>query len=697
MRKALKLLTAIAISGIVAGCGGGGGGSVSLNSGTTTSGLTVESSTTRALSVTPSYLFTSGLNPKLVCNEGVIEPDEVSKTELHFPGNSFTNCTLTFTDDDGNVIFTSLDSITGKGGKVRLNDDLTLSPVAGEVQLSKLQDADHDGIADHCEHKKVTHHGLEDQSLYRKTVIVVLEGDNIPDQALTDYLKKNYDDLVQSLQLNAPADVKFVVIWDGGKEDGTDGNSDIFVLDPQSGKTFSVLDQDIQNVLNGDGVAQYRQDGIKFWFGASDNLSNHLKTLVEVATRMFPAQSYDLIVSDHGDGWVSLPTPTTRTVLYEWYDDGKVAGSTWLGTKQFADVLSQLKAEGIRFDLIGFDECLMGEFATLTLLKPYAEVFVVSPEYELGDGWGGVWSSLPVWYGQGLDSWSIAKSIVDGYVNYYKQNPPNAPLAYPQTIALTAVKSSAIDVLRESFESFAGDLKQTAENEVNNGQMYDVFYSNLSDNNSVSLTYFMTLWTDDDIYTIDENDAEFQTLVNATAYDGYHRYYGGSGAGYDSLGTDLLFMVTNTGAVARAYQLGYSANDVPTNYGTAAQPYAPEFAANTVQDALSFLDTYNQVRNNDELYTKYLYLDMQGGYDDNVTGSGISLVYPYTSPDYASVPKLNLCDYENFVETYNSTLPNYTGFVSTVFGELWKAVEDAGLYGNETGQFTCESGSAVWN
>lgn len=327
----------------------------------------------------------------------------------------------------------------------------------------------------------------------------------------------------------------------------------------------------------------------------------------------------------------------------------------------------------------------MGEFTTLNLFAPYSKVIVASPEYEQGQGWGDVWKELPQWYSEGLDSWSIAKNIVDGYISYYTNNPPNQPLAYPQTIGLTAVKTQALSTLRESFEKFAGDLYQTAND--TNQQLYNLFSTQLANEDYESMKTDV-YWTNVDLtsYVVGEDEIA-DTLYKATAPDTYfpqgngeyHIDYGGG------LGGDLLFMVTFTGFSERVKELGKTSN-------------FPEVNSNVSQDALSFLDTYNQVKNSDELYTKYLVLNMDGTVNSNVTGSGLSLIYPYTSPDYAQLPKLELCDYTNYTDTFKDLFPNYTGFVNTVFGELWKAVKDAGLEGNGQGQFTCDDlGNVVWN
>ena len=408
---------------------------------------------------------------------------------------------------------------------------------------------------------------------------------------------------------------------------------------------------------------------------------------------MYPAKSYDLIISDHGDGWVSLPTPTTRTVLFESFSSGSSSGTTWLGTKQFVDnVLAPLSQEGIKFDLLGFDECLMGEFTTLTLLKDYADVLVASPEYEEADGWGTVWEKLPEWYASSNDTWSIAKNIVDGYVDYYKQNEPACQLCYGHTIGLTAVKSSAIETLRQSFEQFADSLYKTALNERDNGQMREVFGYFFENNATIGMDRAV-YWGDSNIENNVEATDSIASKLSIINYSGHIGYGESGGNSLSTLGYDLLYAVKSIGLTARAIELGYKTTG---QYKIGEdQNLNPSFDPLTDDRAVDFVNTYNSTVADDELYTKYLYIDYNPDtVPEERQGSGLGLIYPYTSPDFASSPKLELCNYENFVESYNETLPNYAGFVKTVFEEMWKAVEDSGL----DQQFICDEGSGnlVW-
>ncbi|MEO2068916.1 MAG: clostripain-related cysteine peptidase, partial [Desulfurobacteriaceae bacterium] len=396
-----------------------------------------------------------------------------------------------------------------------------------------------------------------------------------------------------------------------------------------------------------------------------------------------PSSKRVLILWNHGDAWRNLKARNTEKIFKSAaYDE---TSDDLLYMYELKKALENITDNGTKpFDVIGFDECLMGEFTTLTLLKDYANVIVASPEYELGDGWGDVWGKLPTWYEQGLDTWTIAKNIVDGYIEYWKANPPYVPLAYPQDIGLTAIKTTALESLRQAFEQFAGSLYQTALNEVENGQLYEVFYSFASNSSLSAFAENIGFWGNI-LSSFDfSSDVIAVELDNATSWTvkegiNYHSEYGGSVN--NRLGYDLLYLITRTGLATRLLELGATPDQaveylVFNGFDNPPQYLSPSFDNNTVQNSLNFLNVYNQVKANDELYTRYLNLDMQGGYNENVVGSGLSLIYPYTSPAYASSPKLELCNFQNFVESYNSTLPNYTNFVKTVFGEMWKAFED---------------------
>jgi hypothetical protein len=92
----------------------------------------------------------------------------------------------------------------------------------------------------------------------------------------------------------------------------------------------------------------------------------------------------------------------------------------------------------------------------------------------------------------------------------------------------------------------------------------------------------------------------------------------------------------------------------------------------------------------DGIYSKTLYLDMEGGYSENYESSGIYLVFPHPYIIHSTTPRLEVCDYKNYVQTYNETLPNYARFVEETFNEMWNVIRNNGF----DEDFQCRGGSA---
>ena len=52
-----------------------------------------------------------------------------------------------------------------------------------------------------------------------------------------------------------------------------------------------------------------------------------------------------------------------------------------------SEIVEAVKYSGVKFDLIGFDTCLMQNFDLAYKLEPYADYFLASEETESGFGW----------------------------------------------------------------------------------------------------------------------------------------------------------------------------------------------------------------------------------------------------------------------------------------------------------------------
>ena len=101
-----------------------------------------------------------------------------------------------------------------------------------------------------------------------------------------------------------------------------------------------------------------------------------LEDFIKWAKEEYPADRYMLVLWDHGGGFAGgygIDDLNERT------KGGELLTS--------AEIISSVKASGIKFDMIGFDACLMQGIEMAKSLEPYADYFLASQESEPGTGW----------------------------------------------------------------------------------------------------------------------------------------------------------------------------------------------------------------------------------------------------------------------------------------------------------------------
>lgn len=146
-------------------------------------------------------------------------------------------------------------------------------------------------------------------------------------------------------------------------------------------------------------------------------------TLVDFITwavKTYPAKKYALIMSDHGAGWpggFSDPAPKglgpDNIMLAEAFG----VDNLWL--MEINRALEKARqATGIdKFELLGFDACLMSQIEVMTMLAPHARYAVASEEVEPSLGWAytGFLSKLTAQ--PSMDGAQLAKDIVNSYID----------------------------------------------------------------------------------------------------------------------------------------------------------------------------------------------------------------------------------------------------------------------------------------
>src|SRR5215207_4975327 len=133
------------------------------------------------------------------------------------------------------------------------------------------------------------------------------------------------------------------------------------------------------------------------------------QTLIDFVTwaiQNYPAQKYALLMSDHGGGWTGG------------FSDMSAASYSDLSIPEIVSSIEQIRQNtGIdKFELIGFDACLMAQIEVFGSLYPYSNYMVASEEVEPGYGW-----SYAAWLEQlaqdpSVNGAGLSLAIVSTYV-----------------------------------------------------------------------------------------------------------------------------------------------------------------------------------------------------------------------------------------------------------------------------------------
>lgn len=134
-----------------------------------------------------------------------------------------------------------------------------------------------------------------------------------------------------------------------------------------------------------------------------------LASFIQWGITTYPAQRYMLILSDHGGGWTGFGYDETHTA-----DPGN--GHFMSLPKIKSGITNGLAAAGLaKFDIIGFDACLMAAYEVAVLLKGQGSLLLASEESEPGHGWDYV-SLNAAKNNPAIDAATLSRAMADGFL-----------------------------------------------------------------------------------------------------------------------------------------------------------------------------------------------------------------------------------------------------------------------------------------
>lgn len=126
-----------------------------------------------------------------------------------------------------------------------------------------------------------------------------------------------------------------------------------------------------------------------------------LADFIKWSAKCYPADRYMLVFWNHGGG-------TALGFGVDEYSEDML---------ELSEIGSAIGESGIKFDIVGFDACLMGTVETAYMLEPYADYLIASEEIEPGTGWYYTNWLNKLSSDTAVDTVELGKLIVDDYIN----------------------------------------------------------------------------------------------------------------------------------------------------------------------------------------------------------------------------------------------------------------------------------------
>ena len=170
-----------------------------------------------------------------------------------------------------------------------------------------------------------------------------------------------------------------------------------------------------------------------------------LQDFIEWAVENYPADKYALIMWDHGAGAIGGEPYNIVFGNDENNNDG-------LSLPEIRQALqSAYTTTGKKFDLIGFDACLMATLETASIMSSFGNDLVASEELEPGHGWDYAAILSAIKSNSDISGAVLGQTIADSYKSHAQtESPSSAP-----EITLSVIDLSKVSNVINRLESLA--------------------------------------------------------------------------------------------------------------------------------------------------------------------------------------------------------------------------------------------------
>ncbi|MBO7677512.1 MAG: hypothetical protein J6S49_08365, partial [Erysipelotrichaceae bacterium] len=317
-----------------------------------------------------------------------------------------------------------------------------------------------------------------------KSVIVFeyIVGSNLEDQGgLASF---NIDQMIRATKGGSA--LKFVIEAGGSKRWFTEG------IEDETLARYEIADGKLTKIEDLDG-------------SLSMSSPDQLYDVLAWAKKNYSADRNMLIFWDHGGG---LSSGFGQ-------DDINKRKDNRVGTMDNNEIIEALEKAGMKFDLIGFDACLMQSVEIVKAMEPYADYFLASEENENGDGWFYTSAFELLAKDPTVDTETFGKEMISSY-DIYNTTMHNGKVQTQTTLSLIDLTriNKAFDLLMDFCDRQDEAIKASGEDYLDIASAASLAYKFGSTEEQIDLIHYLQLLDDSDYDDSIATGQEIENIVN---------------------------------------------------------------------------------------------------------------------------------------------------------------------------------------
>ena len=167
-----------------------------------------------------------------------------------------------------------------------------------------------------------------------------------------------------------------------------------------------------------------------------------LKKFLETGVKDFPAQRYGIVFGDHGMAWPGVCTDESHD-------------HDFLTMQELPAALKDTATAIGKFELIGFDACLMANFEVAKAMAPLGRVMVASEEVEPGEGWNYTPLFQALTKNPKMTGAELGRTISDTFNDFFTKATNGQAHAQGAGVTLSVLALEKLDPLEKAINDLA--------------------------------------------------------------------------------------------------------------------------------------------------------------------------------------------------------------------------------------------------